>query len=180
MDIQCTIERKGGTQVKMDDGTSYHFKPEEAGGPHIASVSNKKHIKTLLSIPEAYEPFIEGEDDETPEEPVVGTPEESAAELINASDPDDDDETGPNGEGDPAVESEDATTAEPVEPAVIDPQEALATVKAAATAEDVSRADLDAAFELLNQRKPNPQAKDETIFDRIKQALEAEKTDAAE
>lgn len=213
MDIVCTIKREGGTKVELQ-GTTYHFVPKETGGPHIASVTNKKHVKRLLSIPEAYEPYIEDDEDEVEQDPAdehielqrsaseeaqdardalaeqgielqkgeFGENEGATAEPTNTVEPNGNDVTDASDKGDPAADTEDATTAEPVEPAVIDPQEALATVTSAETAGDVSRPDLEAAFELLNGRKPNPQAKDETIFDRVKQAVEtAEKTnDAAE
>jgi|GEM_PF-1501650 len=51
--IECTLQRKGGTQVKMADNTTYHFK-DDGTGAHIAAVSNADHIGTLLGIKEAY------------------------------------------------------------------------------------------------------------------------------
>lgn len=157
MDVRCKIERKGGSIVTMDK-TTYHFTPVEEGGPHIASVNNQKHLARFLAIPEGYELFTPGANTAEDDEDGADVP---ATELTE-----------------PTV-TEAAPSAEPTD--VVDPQEALMAVLAAESAEDVTRADLDAAFELLHDRKPNPQAKDETVFDRIKSAAaELKEPDAAE
>lgn len=55
MMIRCTLERKGGTVVDIDDDT-YHFKPQiNSKGAHVAEVTNPKHIGRFLGITEAYE-----------------------------------------------------------------------------------------------------------------------------
>jgi hypothetical protein len=56
MDIVSKIERKNGTTVTFGSDT-YHFKPKQEGGKHIAAVENETHIKRLLSIPEGFEPL---------------------------------------------------------------------------------------------------------------------------
>lgn len=71
--IQCKITRKPHTVITMG-GVEYTFAPREPGGPHVADVTDKKHIARFLSIPEGYcyvgpgeapEPGAEGEDDES-------------------------------------------------------------------------------------------------------------------
>lgn len=55
MMIRCTLIRKGGTVVTIDDEI-YHFKPHmDSQGHHVAEVTNTKHIGRLLGITEAYE-----------------------------------------------------------------------------------------------------------------------------
>lgn len=62
MRIETTLIRKGGSIVDMGDGTSYHFRPDTpAGTRHFAIVTNKAHIKRLLSI-EGYEPADDDDD----------------------------------------------------------------------------------------------------------------------
>lgn len=51
--IESLIRRKGGSVITFGD-TSYHFTPESDGGPHLATVDNPEHAKTLLSIKEGY------------------------------------------------------------------------------------------------------------------------------
>lgn len=54
MQIECILNRPGGTIVEVDAST-YHFKPSpEHGGAHVAEVENADHIGRLLAIPEAY------------------------------------------------------------------------------------------------------------------------------
>lgn len=52
MDIECKLQRKGGTQVLIET-TNYHFAPREDGA-HVAAVENEAHEARFLSIPEAY------------------------------------------------------------------------------------------------------------------------------
>jgi hypothetical protein len=52
MQIECKLQRKGGTHVDMP-GASYHFAPQE-DGRHVAEVSIEAHIERFLSISEAY------------------------------------------------------------------------------------------------------------------------------
>lgn len=56
MDIECKLKREGGTIVDL--GTNkYHFAPLEDGA-HVATVTNEAHQERLLSIPEAYKPYL--------------------------------------------------------------------------------------------------------------------------
>lgn len=50
--IKCLLKRDGGSKIDLGE-KEYHFAPNEQGD-HIAEVTNKDHIKTLLAIPEAY------------------------------------------------------------------------------------------------------------------------------
>ncbi len=52
MKIRCKLIREGGTTIDID-GEEYHF-ADDGKGNHVAEVSNKAHIKCLLSIKEAY------------------------------------------------------------------------------------------------------------------------------
>lgn len=52
MNIECILQRKGGTVVEMP-GKTYHFAPQE-DGKHVAEVNIEAHIERFLSIPEAY------------------------------------------------------------------------------------------------------------------------------
>lgn len=61
--IRCKIERKGGSLVHLDDD-AYQFLPDPKSGEHVCDVRKNKHIKTLLAIPEGYEPAGLGEDDD--------------------------------------------------------------------------------------------------------------------
>lgn len=82
MKIECTIRRDGGSIVTMDEKT-YHFKPEQPGGPHVADVVDKAHIARFLAIPEAY--TIPDDELEIPEEDV-----DSAIGVTESSDQEDD------------------------------------------------------------------------------------------
>lgn len=53
MKIESIIQRAKGTVVEFP-GVTYHFKPEQPGGPHVADVDNEDHADRLLSIPEGY------------------------------------------------------------------------------------------------------------------------------
>lgn len=57
MKIECILKREGGTKINLpgDNGdVEYYFK-EQPDGAHVAEVTDKAHIKRLLSIPEGYE-----------------------------------------------------------------------------------------------------------------------------
>lgn len=52
--IEHTIHREGGS-IHRIDGVEYHFKPIDTGAfetPHVCDVSNPRHIKRFLSIPD--------------------------------------------------------------------------------------------------------------------------------
>ncbi len=53
MKIESIIQRAKGTVVEFP-GVTYHFKPEQPGGPHVAEVADEGHAERLLSIPEGY------------------------------------------------------------------------------------------------------------------------------
>lgn len=55
MKIVCTIERKGGSSVKLDKKL-YEFKPDK-DGLHCCTVDNKAHIDRFLSIPESFKEY---------------------------------------------------------------------------------------------------------------------------
>jgi hypothetical protein len=52
MDIECKLQREGGTHVPIER-TTYHFAPR-ADGAHVAAVENEAHQDLFLAIPEAY------------------------------------------------------------------------------------------------------------------------------
>jgi hypothetical protein len=68
MKIECTIKRKGGTQIPMGN-LRYHFKPAglNVSGPHVATVNDDKHIGMFLAAPEAYRHYAGDGDAEQPE-----------------------------------------------------------------------------------------------------------------
>ena len=53
MKIESIIRRAKGTKVTFDD-TTYHFKPEDPKGPHVAEVKDEEHIERFLAIPEGF------------------------------------------------------------------------------------------------------------------------------
>ena len=55
MKIECILKRPGGSEITLGT-TVYNFKPtsDDPEAPHVCEVSNRKHQKTLLKIPEAY------------------------------------------------------------------------------------------------------------------------------
>jgi len=61
-EIECIQRRKDGTHVTLEK-TPYHFRPKGVNiyGPHVAEVTNPRHIGKFLSAPEAYK--IAGDDD---------------------------------------------------------------------------------------------------------------------
>lgn len=59
MKIECKIKRASGSLVKIDKET-YNFLPDDKG-VHCCEVSNKAHIKKLLSIKEAYKEYGKAE-----------------------------------------------------------------------------------------------------------------------
>lgn len=52
MDIECKLQRVGGTHVEIGV-KKYHFAPREDGA-HVADVEDESHQDRFLSIPEAY------------------------------------------------------------------------------------------------------------------------------
>jgi hypothetical protein len=58
MDIECKLKREGGSFVELGKNT-YHFAPREDGA-HVATVAIEAHQERLLSIPEAYKPYLKG------------------------------------------------------------------------------------------------------------------------
>ena len=53
MKIESIIQRANGTVVEFPRIT-YHFKPEQPGGPHVAEVADEDHAETLLNIADGY------------------------------------------------------------------------------------------------------------------------------
>lgn len=106
--VECTIKRKGGTRASIGK-TNYHFEPDK-DGRHVANVSDKAHLKAFLMI-DAYQPFIEDEDeadDQAPEEDDEPAndgeglaPEPADPEGDGDDEDDDTDPDGPPEEGDP-------------------------------------------------------------------------------
>lgn len=80
MIIQSLIKRKQGTNVLL--GTiKYEFRPNTAGD-HVAEVSNKEHIETLLAIEHGFKEYkAGGKKTETPAAPAAETPVAPAAET---------------------------------------------------------------------------------------------------
>lgn len=67
MKIQCLIRRSGGSEVTFDacdrwPAGTYRFKPESdaADAPHVAEVTEERHIHRLLSMPDVYRMVVEG------------------------------------------------------------------------------------------------------------------------
>lgn len=50
--------REGGTELKFNDGTEYHFRPNE-NGDHVAEVTDAAHLAQLLAISEGFEEYGE-------------------------------------------------------------------------------------------------------------------------
>ncbi|WP_417261680.1 hypothetical protein [Celeribacter sp.] len=92
MIVQCKIKRPGGTEVEMNDGTVYQFKPDQEGR-HVAKVSNNDHFQRFMQIQEGYVFLgVDAGDDtqdeedagEEPKEVVTAETEEEALQNINA------------------------------------------------------------------------------------------------
>jgi len=54
--IQCLVPRRTGTPIKLSDGTSVPFKPNDQGD-HVCDVKDKEHIKQLLAHKGCYRPY---------------------------------------------------------------------------------------------------------------------------
>ena len=54
--IQCLVPRRTGTPIKLSDGTSVPFKPNDQGD-HVCEVKDKEHIKQLLAHKGCYRPY---------------------------------------------------------------------------------------------------------------------------
>lgn len=81
--IVCKIKREGGSNVEIGK-KKYHFKPQEAGGEHIAEVTDDEHIARLLAIKEAYVPLANVNDEDEDDEPVaVEAPDQPVMEWSN-------------------------------------------------------------------------------------------------
>ena len=50
--IECILRRSNGTTIILGEN-EYHFSPNPKG-QHVCDITNKKHVETLLAIPEAY------------------------------------------------------------------------------------------------------------------------------
>lgn len=144
MRIELTIRRKGGSHVELD-GTTYHFAPSAADPRHTAEVTNKAHLKRLLSI-DGYEPDEgdEGDTDATPQaDPATPIAPEPEVIRVSADDLDGDDE----GEAD----EDDAE------------------------ADDLDALDDDALrtrFEAMLHRAPHPAMKRDNLIAKIREAIE--------
>lgn len=53
MKIERILRDPNGTTVKLPGDVTYHFKPEEPGGPHVAEVE-EHHCNLFLNHPEGY------------------------------------------------------------------------------------------------------------------------------
>ena len=53
MIIECTIKRKNGSTVELDN-EKYSFKPTETEPRHLAEVKNDSHISRLLAVKESF------------------------------------------------------------------------------------------------------------------------------
>lgn len=69
-----------GTFITMADGTRYAFAPLEVeGAPHVAEVTNTKHIERFLAIPEGFRIWREGAPAE-PDDPA-STPDDQTSAV---------------------------------------------------------------------------------------------------
>jgi hypothetical protein len=74
MKIESIIKRKAGSKITLENPcTTYHFVPESdsENAPHVATVTNKSHIKTLLSISEGFKQYGTSTDSDEDEEIVL-------------------------------------------------------------------------------------------------------------
>lgn len=53
--IKCIIERKRGSTVEMD-GKVYRWNGD-TDPPHVCEVKEREHVKRLLAVPSAFEPY---------------------------------------------------------------------------------------------------------------------------
>lgn len=53
MIVECTLKRADGTLVTIED-RSYHFKPEQENGAHLAVVDHAEDLACFLRVPESY------------------------------------------------------------------------------------------------------------------------------
>lgn len=106
--IRNLLNRPNGTEVELD-GKKYHFKPNEKGH-EVCEVTDKAHIKRLLSIAEAYEPY---DPDDAPVSTAVNTNMAGAQSATGGGDGGGDDDL----DDDPA---DDEPTADTITDAQID------------------------------------------------------------
>lgn len=81
-EIECKLQRKGGTEVKLDK-TTYHFAPREDGA-HVADVENEAHVDKFLSIPEGYRMY-RGQAAAAPIEPAAPVTPADVIEPVAAN-----------------------------------------------------------------------------------------------
>ena len=136
--VESIIRREGGTRVTIGK-MAYHFKPMPDGA-HVCTVEDPRHLSRFLSISEGYRVYDPDLVDEPAPAPFV-TPLPPAAE-----------DEGPGETTTP----EDEETNPPEEPA--EPLPSL---------EGMARPDLEATFLKEVGRKPNANAKDETLAAQI-------------
>lgn len=147
MRIASIIQRTGGTRVTLG-ASEYHFKPLDAGGPHLATVTDAAHIKRLLSITEGFEFFDTGE----PVLPVIATEPASVAQPVIL----------PDHAAPPAAMG--IVPPGPVpEPLPTDPAEPASGAGYAA----MSREDLAVAYEAMFGEKPHPRTAMPSIITKL-------------
>lgn len=115
MKIESIIQRAKGTVVEFP-GATYHFKPEQPGGPHVAEVADEGHAERLLSIPEGYRAAGAGKSKPAAQTvPVVSEPSPDAHVLQGS------DGAATAAAGDPAAAEARTQTQEPPTDATTQP-----------------------------------------------------------
>lgn len=179
MKIERILREPRGSVVTLG-GQSYHFKPSEEGGPHIADVDNDSHAEVLLRITEAYRPY--GDEARAMAAAVVPQPpsqEEITAAVAAAAQAEaqalatTDKHNAPSHPADLAQQAQTpAQQTEPVSEGTDDDKTDSETAKVESDLESLSDADLRKAFEAEVGRKPHPKMLAENMIAQIAAARE--------
>ncbi|MDB6179001.1 hypothetical protein PAF17_16030 [Paracoccus sp. Z330] len=80
MEIERIIREPKGSVITLG-AASYHFRPIEVDGPHVANVDDKGHARLLLGIKEGYRPF--GDDAAKAAEELFSTSQAGTANKLD-------------------------------------------------------------------------------------------------
>jgi hypothetical protein len=163
--IRCLQKRKGGSDIKMNDGKTVAFRPDE-NDDHIAMVADPEHIQRLLSITEGFKIHTAG--NTTPAAKQKAVIADAVKKIIAEKDISGDDL------GD--VTTSIVEQAAIVEPDPADPQTTPSDTEGAARPlKDMTEDDLRAVFVAEVGRAPHHKSKTETIIAQIEAIREENK-----
>ena len=196
--VRSLLERDGGSIIELDD-KSYHFKPEEMGGPHLCEVDDDKHFARFISITAGFEMYRRPKPkvDHAPvaAAPAIAQPKPEpvvtaemmrsvVSEGLGTTEPLEADEGEATAEAvdvsEPSAPADEAEAEAEAEEEVDPVQEALdqdALARVLDDPENATDADAREAFQQLFGREAHKQAKTPSI---VKKIFEATKASAGE